>query len=75
MRRNKIILISAGHSNADFRAVNGKHTEANIVRDMRNMVAHYLKEAGVSYITDGTGNTNLPLSQAGRLAEKADIAV
>ena len=42
---------------------------------MRNMVAHYLKEAGVSYITDGTGNTNLPLSQAGRLAEKANIAV
>lgn len=70
-----MILISAGHSNTDPGATNGTQTEAKIVRDMRNMVAHYLKEANVSYITDGTGNTNLPLSQAGRLAEKASIAV
>jgi N-acetylmuramoyl-L-alanine amidase len=39
------------------------------------MVAHYLKEAKVSYITDGDGNTNLPLKEAGRLAATANIAV
>ena len=40
------IFISAGHSNTDPGAVNGTQTEANIVRDMRNMVAHYLREIG-----------------------------
>ena len=69
------IFISAGHSNTDPGAVNGTQTEANIVRDMRNMVAHYLREAKVSFRTDGTGLTNLPLKEAGRLASTADIAV
>lgn len=42
---------------------------------MRNMVGVYLKEANISYIQDGTGNTNLPLREAGKLAEQATIAV
>ena len=69
------IFISAGHSNTDPGAVNGTQTEANIVRDMRNMVAHYLREAKVDFRTDGTGLTNLPLEEAGRMAATADIAV
>lgn len=69
------IFISAGHSNVDPGAVNGTQTEANVVRDMRNMVAHYLREAKVNFRTDGTGLTNLPLKEAGRLAATADIAV
>lgn len=69
------IFISAGHSNTDPGAVNGTQTEANVVRDMRNMVAHYLREAKVNFKTDGTGLTNLPLKEAGRLAATADIAV
>lgn len=69
------IFISAGHSNTDPGAVNGTQTEANVVRDMRNMVAHYLREAKVNFRTDGTGLTNLPLKEAGRMAATADIAV
>ena len=69
------IFISAGHSNTDSGAVNGTQTEANVVRDMRNMVAHYLREAKVNFRTDGTGLTNLPLKEAGRLASTAEIAV
>lgn len=70
-----MILISAGHSNTDPGAVNGAYTEATIVRDMRNMVGHYLKQAKVSYMQDGEGNTNLSLTTAGGLAAKADLAV
>lgn len=70
-----MILISAGHSNTDPGAVNGKYTEADIVTDMRNMVGVYLKEANIAYIQDGTGSTNLPLNTAGKLASTADIAV
>lgn len=69
------ILISAGHSNTDPGATNGKDTEAAIVTDMRNMVGIYLKEANVPYVQDGTGTVNLPLKTAGALATTATIAV
>ncbi|WP_038345625.1 N-acetylmuramoyl-L-alanine amidase [Acinetobacter sp. A47] len=71
----KIITITAGHSNTDPGAVNGKRTEAEIAADMRNMVAHYLKAAGVTIRTDGTGQTNLPLRTAITLAKGAHAAV
>lgn len=78
-----MILISAGHSNSDPGAVNSKvrnpkgdiYREADIVTDMRNMVALYLNRAGVEFTQDGLGKTNLPLSTAGKLARKAELAV
>lgn len=69
------IVITAGHSNADPGAVSGVVTEAHIVTDFRNMVAHYLKEAGAKFFTDGTGSENLPLAQAIALVRPGDLAV
>lgn len=69
------IVISAGHSNTDPGATNGTLTEAHICTDFRNMVAHYLTEVGASYVTDGSGNTNLPLNQAVKLITPGALAV
>lgn len=72
---SKTVLISAGHSNKDPGAVNGKRKEADIVLDMRNMVSVYLRQAGVSFKEDGKYGENLPLNQAISLAKTVDIAV
>lgn len=69
------IVITAGHSNVDPGAVNGSVTEAHIVTDFRNMVAHYLREAGASFTTDGVANDNKPLAQAVKLIKPGDLAV
>jgi len=63
---NKPIFISAGHSNTDPGAVNAitKDREADIVRDMRNMVSYYLTANKVLHVTDGFLDENWPLSRA-----------
>lgn len=71
----KIVTITAGHSNSDPGAVNGKRTEAEVVQEMRNMVVSYLKTHGVVTRSDGTGTTNLPLSTAIQLAKGATVAI
>ena len=53
-----IITITAGHSNTDPGAVNGIHREADKAQDMRNIVAYYLKQAGVEFRVDGEGKGN-----------------
>lgn len=58
------IIITAGHSTADPGAVGGGLTEADICCDFRNLVAHYLKAAGVPFVTDGKDGENLPLAKA-----------
>lgn len=70
-----MIIITAGHSNTDPGAVNKEHTEAAIVTDFRNMVGHYLGEAGVKFATDGVGKENLPLRDAIKLIKPGCIAV
>jgi len=60
----KPIVITAGHSIADPGAVAGGLTEADICTDFRNLVAHYLKAAGVAFTTDGKEGENLPLARA-----------
>ena len=74
---SKPIVITAGHSEIDSGAVNTvtKDREADIVRDMRNMVAHYLTQENIPFLSDGTGLENLPLSKAIELAKKGCIAV
>lgn len=72
---NQFVTISAGHSNSDLGAVNGKYKEAELVRQFRNAVAHYLAAAGLSYKTDGAGTINLPLTNAIALAKGASIAI
>jgi N-acetylmuramoyl-L-alanine amidase len=68
-------LISAGHSNTDPGAVAHGVTEAEIVADFRNMVAHYLRAAGHEVVTDGSGKENQPLAQAIRLIPGTDLAI
>ena len=71
----KIITITAGHSNTDPGAVNGIHREADKAQDMRNIVAYYLKQAGVEFRVDGEGKGNLPLNKAVGLIKGSAVAV
>lgn len=73
----KPIVITAGHSDSDPGAVNTvtKDREADIVRDMRNMVAHYLEKEGIPYLSDGEGLQNLSLKSAIELAKQGCLAV
>ena len=72
---NQFVTVTAGHSNTDPGAVNGKYKEAELVRQFRNAVAHYLSVAGLTIKTDGAGTINLPLNNAIALAKGASIAV
>ena len=67
--------ITAGHSNTDPGAVNGKIKEADLVVNFRNAVTHYLREAGLQVKTDGTGTKNDPLSAAVKLIQGSSVAV
>lgn len=70
-----MILLSAGHSNVDPGAVNGKFTEAEIVRDFRNIVAKKLQDMGAQVKTDGEAMENLSLPQAIKMIAGTKIAV
>jgi N-acetylmuramoyl-L-alanine amidase len=74
-KQTRRIVIAAGHSNTDPGAVNGKTTEAVIVTEFRNLVAHYLRAAGLLYVTDGTGTKNEPRNVARGLIKPGDLAV
>ena len=69
------LLVAAGHSNIDPGAVAHGFTEAEIVADFRNMVAHYLRAAGHEVVTDGEGKENQPLAQAIKLIPGTDLAI
>lgn len=72
---NKTFAITAGHSDTDPGAVANGRKEADIARDMRNMVAAKLRERGYKVFTDGQHNENLPLTVAITLARQANVAV
>lgn len=67
--------ITAGHSNTDPGAVNGKTKEADLVVNFRNAVTYYLREAGLQVKTDGTGSKNDSLSAAVKLIQGSSVAV
>ena len=69
------IAVTAGHSNSDPGAVNGKYKEAELVSQFRNAVAYYLREAGIQYKTDGVGTTNQNLNAAIKLIKGSSVAV
>ena len=69
------ITVTAGHSNKDPGAVNGKFKEAELVTKFRNAVAHYLSEAGVAIKTDGAGALNQDLNAAIKLIKGSSVAV
>lgn len=69
------VTVTAGHSNSDPGAVNGKIKEADLVTNFRNAVSFYLREAGVQVKNDGTGSQNDPLSSAIKLIKGSSVAV
>lgn len=69
------VTVTAGHSNTDPGAVNGKIKEADLVVNFRNAVAFYLREAGIATKTDGTSTRNDPLSSALKLIKGSSVAV
>ena len=71
----KPIVITAGHSNNDPGAVNGSFNEAVHVTKVRNALAHILREAGYTVLTDGVGDINEPLPATIKLVKGADIAL
>lgn len=72
---NQFVTVTAGHSNTDPGAVNGKYKEAELVSQFRNAVAYYLREAGIQYKTDGVGTTNQDLNAAIKLIKGSSVAV
>ena len=72
---NQFVTVTAGHSNKDPGAVNGKFKEAELVSQFRNAVAYYLREAGIQYKTDGVGATNQNLNAAIKLIKGSSVAV
>lgn len=72
---SKTFAITAGHSDADPGAVANGRKEAEIAREMRNMVAAKLRERGCKVITDGKHHENMPLTVAITLAKQAHVAV
>lgn len=72
---NSFMTITAGHSNTDSGAVNGKFKEAELVTKFRNAVAHYLKEEGIAIKTDGVGSDNQNLNTAIKLIKGSSVAV
>ena len=72
---NQFVTVTAGHSNKDPGAVNGKFKEAELVSQFRNAVAYYLREAGIQYKTDGVGTLNQDLNAAIKLIKGSFVAV
>ena len=72
---NQFVTVTAGHSNKDPGAVNGRFKEAELVSQFRNAVAYYLREAGIQYKTDGVGILNQDLNAAIKLIKGSSVAV
>lgn len=71
----KPIVLTAGHSDYDPGAVGNGHTEANIARELRNIVAQKLRATGERVITDGEPASNKPLRDAIALIPQGRVAV
>lgn len=75
------IVLTAGHGGLDVGAVNTSyqnktHTENSIACEMRNIIAHILKnDYGMRVKTDGVGKENLPLRQALPLIKGSHLAI
>lgn len=71
----KTLAVTAGHSDSDPGAVANGRKEAEIAREMRNLVVANLRERGRKVITDGKDHENMPLTVAITLAKQAHVAV
>lgn len=73
----KKVLISAGHSDTDPGAIQNGAREANLAKELRDLVADKLRAINkVLVLEDETSvSTNLPLVAAIKLAASADLCV
>jgi N-acetylmuramoyl-L-alanine amidase len=75
MAQRKSVVITAGHSSTQPGAVAHGFTESEIVTRFRDLVANCLRDRGASFAVDAKGdNHNLPLDEAIKLAQQADLA-
>lgn len=74
-KSKKTVVITAGHSNTDPGAVNGKRTEAQIAVEIRNIVKDILLSLGYNVLTDGDERTNKSLNESVKLISKGDLAI
>ena len=73
--KKKTVTITAGHSNTDPGAVNGRYREADLAVEFRNGICLRLEKLGYVVLTDGTSFVNNNLNTAISLAKKADLAI
>lgn len=71
----RVFVVSAGHSDVDPGAVANGVKEADVAKDMRNMVVKKLRERGHSVLTDGDYDVNKPLSEAIKLINRDGLAI
>ncbi len=72
--QRRTVFISAGHSDTDSGAAANGITEADIVLELRDLVADQL-EGRISFSRDGSRGENMKLSSAAKMAAAADIAI
>lgn len=69
------ITVTAGHGDGDPGASYAGMTEADLMAELRDLVAARLREAGHTVRTDGEGRINRALTYAMQLIGGADVAL
>ena len=67
--------VTAGHGGTDPGAVYGAYREADLMAELRDLVAERLRARGHTVRTDGAGTLNQPLTAAMKLISGADAAI
>ena len=70
-----VITVCAGHSNIEPGNTWGHRREADLMRELRHIVALKLRQLGHEVREDGGRNENLPLPRAMELCKDAAVAV
>jgi N-acetylmuramoyl-L-alanine amidase len=69
---SKLVLVSAGHSNAAPGAISGALREADFTLLIRNRIHHFLQLKNFPHITDGHDGVNFSLVDAIKAAKGAN---
>lgn len=69
------VFISAGHGAGDPGATAQGRTEAGIVLEFRDMVAHYLNDFSIPFARDGARGENLALRDSVKMFNFDDLAI
>lgn len=75
MNAPKKFAITAGHSDAEPGNTWNGHREADLMLQLRDIVAGKLREKGHEVLEDGRDKQNLPLRDAIALVSQVDIAI